>query len=258
MSNNPNVVVLMNEEISVTKIVDNIKKDWNEECVFEKEDQEKFTTYQFEYNNIEFALAVFNSKFPEDMESEINISHYSQQAEKVIENHTNFCVLSIIGDDDEDINMRYVSFTRVVMSLLLSLASEQCIVYDMRSRQLIDKEIYLKMYQNMKVWYKEDEEIFPTDWYINYVIYENEDGFNAITLGFEAFNDYEIEIRNGELKPENILEIMRYIVINVISRYDQIKNGDMIPVPIGGNYEDAIVKKSDSKVLDQETLTIIF
>lgn len=255
---NPNIVVLMNETIEINKVIDNIKKEWNYECVFEISEQEKFINYQFKYNDILFALSVFNTKFPENISNDIINSRYSSQGKEIYDNHTNFCMLSVIGDNLTNTNEVYASFTRIVMSLLISQDSDQCFVYDMRSRQAIDKEIYTKVFKNVKSWHETNKEIFPIDWYVNYIIYKNEDKLSAITLGFETFNDYEIEICNKELNVEEVLKVIKYIVVNVVSRQDKIKNRDLIPIPIGEEYDEAIVKQGKSKILNKETLTIIF
>lgn len=255
---NPNIVLLMKDTLNTNEFIYNIKKTWDYECTFEISEQEKFINYQFKYNNLLFALSIFNTQFPEDIKKDIVNSKYASRAEDIYDHHTNFCILSVVGNSTANVNIIYASFTRIVMSLLLSQDSEECFVYDMKSKQAIDKEIYLKMFENMKSWYKNNEEIFPIDWYVNYIIYKDGDKFSAITLGFEAFNDYEIEIHNKELNPEEILKIMKYIVINVISRQDKIKNRDLVPIPIGENYDEGIVKQAKSKILNKETLVIIF
>ncbi|NFI51837.1 hypothetical protein FDA52_02390 [Clostridium botulinum] len=185
-------------------------------------------------------------------------SRYALKSNEIYNYHTNFCMVSVVGNFDTKLNMVYASFTRIIMSLLFSHTSEQCFVYDIRSKQAIDKEIYMKTFDNMKSWYEKNEEIFPVDWYVNYVIYENEGKFNGITLGFETFNDYEIEIHNKELSVEELLKVIKYIVINVISRQDKIKNRDLISILINGNYDEAVVKQVESKVLYKKTLVVIF
>lgn len=255
---NPNVVLLMKDKINIDKFTDSMKKTWNYECKLEISKQSNFMSYLFKYNNISFILSVFDTVFPEDISKDITNSRYTLKSNNIYNIHTNFCVASVVGNFDTNLNIVYASFTRIIMSLLFSHESEKCFVYDMRSKQVIDKEIYMKMFDNMKVWYENNEEIFPIDWYVNYVIYKNEGEFNAITLGFEAFNDYEIEIHNKELNAEEILKILKYIIINVISQQDKIKNRDLISIPINGDYDEALVKQTKSKVLNKETLVVIF
>lgn len=255
---NPNVVLLMNDSININRFIDNIKSEWGYECLLETEKQERFINYKFEYKNIIFMLSLFEQRFPEDISGDIENSKYSSQGREIYNVHTSFCVLSTLGDNKNNINMLYACFTRIVLSLLLSINSGQCFVYDIKSRQVIDKKMYLKIFDNMKSWYKNNKVIFPIDWYVNYIVYKSGNKYNALTLGLEIFNDYEIEIQNKELNAEDILRIVKYIVINIISKEDKIKNKDLIPIPIGGQYDEGVVKLAKSEVLNRETLTIIF
>lgn len=255
---NPNVVLLMKEKININKFEDNMKNIWNYECKFEVSKQTNYMNYVFQYNNIPFVLSVFDKAFPEDIKEDIKNSRYAGKSMEIYNCHTNFCMVAAIGNFDSDLNMLYACFTRVVMSLLLSNTDDECLVYDIRSQQSIDKKIYMKMLDNMKKGYEKNEDIFPIDWYVNYVIYRSEGKLNGVTIGFEPFNDYEIEIRNKEITDEEILKVMRYIALNVISRNDKIKSGELIPVPIHGAYKEAVVKKDKSKVLNKEILEVIF
>ncbi len=255
---NPNVVLLMKDKINIDKFIDSMKKTWNYECKLEISKQANFISYLFKYNNISFVVSEFDTVFPEDIRKDIINSRYALKSNEIYNYHTNFCMVSVVGNFDTKLNMVYVSFTRIIMSLLFSHIGEECFVYDIRSKQVIDKEIYMKTFDNMKSWYEKNEEIFPVDWYVNYVIYKNEGKFNGITLGFEIFNDYEIEIHNKELSAEEMLKVIKYIVINVISRQDKIKNRDLISILINGNYDEAVVKQVESKVLYKKTLVVVF
>ncbi len=55
-----------------------------------------------------------------------------------------------------------------------------------------------------------------------------------------------------------MLKVIKYIVVNVISRQDKIKNKDLISIPVDDGYDEAVVKQVESKVFNKKTLAVIF
>lgn len=254
---NPNVILMMEENIDFDDFVANFECDWNNKCKYDISEQAKFTNYSFDYGNMLFVCSKFEAKFPdEDIKSDIEESLYGDELEEIYTKHNRFWIISVVENSEEDVTKIYTFFTHVIMSMLRSC--EECLVYDVRSRLAIESDVYLQMYDNMKLWYKQDKFIFPVNWYVNIKIYENEGKLNAFTMGFETFNDYEIEIHNKLITSKEMLNIMKFIIVNVISRQDKIKNMDIIPIPLSGKEEEAIIKKFDSEILKKQALAIIF
>ena len=257
MSNkNPSVVLMLDENIDFNNFVANIKADWDYTCKFDISEQSDFTSYSFNYDNMVFVCSEFAAKFPEDIKNDIEDSIYGDQLEEIYNNHTRFWIISVAENSEEDLTKVYTYFTRVIMSMLCTC--EKSLVYNVWSKLVIQSDIYLQIYDKMKLWYEEDRYIFPVDWYVNISIYGDNEKFSAFTLGFEAFNSYEIEIHNKSIEYKEILSIMKFIVIKVISTHDKIKNKDIIPVPLNGDYCEAIVKQFNSEFLNKEALAIIF
>ncbi len=257
MSNkNPNVVLMVEQKIKFNDFIKALKDDWNYECKYDMSNKSKFTSYSFDYNGIVVLFSEFNSRFPEDIEEDIEESEYGIELKEIYKNHTNFWFISVVERSEDDLRKVYALFTRIVMSMLNVCGKS--IVYDIRSKLAIQSDVYMQMYDNMQQWYKQNRWIFPVDWYVAIQVYEDEGKLNAFTQGFDVFNDYEIEIYNKSISYEELVNIVRFIVINVISRDDKIKSMDTLPVPINGGYKEAIVKKTKSEILDIETLVIIF
>ncbi|URZ08842.1 hypothetical protein [Clostridium felsineum] len=162
----------------------------------------------------------------------------------------------MIENLEKDLAKVYTFFTHVIMSMLHTCG--KCLVYDIKSRLVIESDVYLQMYDNMKSWYEQYKYIFPINWYVNIKVHEYKGKLNAHTIGFETFNDYEIEIHNKSIQYKEIFNIMKFIVVNVISRQDKIKNMDIIPIPLNGNEDEAIVKQFNSEILKKQALAIIF
>lgn len=255
---NPNIVILLEEKIDINKVIDILREDWGFECKYDISEQSQFMNYSFVYEDILFSLSEFCTKFPEDLSEDIENSCYvdENKIEEFYEKYNNFWIVTVMKNNEEDFNKIYSLFTRVVMSMLN--VSKEALVYDVRSRLVIGSEIYLQMYQHMKAAYERKQYFFPTDWYVNIQVYQDKDGIGAVTQGFTVFNDYEIEIHNKQLEYEELYKIVKYIIVNVISRQDKISNMDTIPVPIGTSYEQAIVKQFYSEMLEEEALAIIF
>ena len=255
---NPGTVLLLDEKIDFQKIVSNLKKEWDFECNYEVTKESKFTNYSFSYDNVDFCLSEFDSCYPEDLTDDIEDNGYGEEEElkEIYQNHDKFWIVAVIGDAEEDLNKVYSLFTRVVMSMLY--VCEEALVYDTRTGLVIKSDIYLSMYPQMKKAFEAQQYFFPIDWYINIQIYEDEDGLSAVSQGFDVFNDYEIEIHNKPMEYEELYKIMKFIITNVVSRQDKISNGDVIPVPVDQDYEQAIVKQFQSEVLDEEALAFIF
>jgi len=257
MSNkNPSVVLMLDENININIFVANMKADWDYKYKYEISRQSNFTSYSFSYGNMLFVCSEFATKFPEDIKDDVEDSIYGDGLEEIYNKHTKFWIISVAENSEEDSTKVYTFFTRVIMSMLR--ACEKSLVYDVRSKLVIESDIYLKMYDKMKSWYQKDTYIFPIEWYVNTRIYGNDEKLSAYTLGFEAFNGYEIEIHNKSIKYQEILSIMKFIVIKVISTHDKIKNKDIIPVPLNGNYDEAIVKQFNSEIHNKDALAIVF
>lgn len=240
------------------EVIDMLKSDWKFECNYEVSEQSKFINYTFEYENILFSLSEFDAKFPEDLTDDIRESRYvyENESDEFYEEHNYFWIVTVLENKIEDINKVYTLFTRVIMSILN--VSQEALVYDTRSRLVIEAKVYLQMYPHMQTAFERQQYFFPTDWYVNILVYQDKDGISAFTKGFSAFNDYEIEIHNKPIEYKELYSIMKYIITNVVSRQDKISNRDMIPVPISNGYEQAIVKQFFSEVLEEEALAIIF
>lgn len=257
MSNkNPKVILLMDKTIDFNDVILNMNNDWGFECRPEISRQPECVNYSFEYGKMTVVCSVFCAKFPEDIRGDVCGSIYGSELETIYDEHKSFVIMAVIGETQEELNMTYARFTRIVMAMLKNV--DRGLVYDMMSRQAIQADIYMKMYDSMQTWYQEGEDCFPIDWYVNYKIYEKDGMLNGFTLGFEIFNDYEIEIYDKKLEFEALLNILTFIVLNVISRQDKIRSRDRIPVPIGSRYEEAVVKSNHSKILNKETLVILF
>lgn len=258
MSNkNPTVIVMLQKDINFDDFIASLKYDWNIECKYDKSEQSNFISYSFNYGNMLFACSKFGTRFPDkEVKSDIEESIYGNQLEEIYEDHTNFWIISVIENSEKDLTKVYTFFTHVIMSMLH--ACGKCLVYDIKSRLVIESDVYLQAYDNMKSWYKQDKYIFPINWYVNIKVHEYEGKLNAYTIGFEAFNDYEIEIHNKSIQYKEIFSIMKFIVVNVISRQDKIKNRDIIPIPLNGKEDEAIVKQFDSEILKKQALAIIF
>lgn len=255
---NPGIVLLVDKKIDFHEMVSDLEKEWDFECNYEVEKENKFTNYSFAYDNVNFCLSKFDSKFPEDLTSDIEENAYGEETElkEIYQNHDQFWIVAVIGEIEEDLNKVYALFTRVVMSMLN--VCDEALVYHTRTSLVIKSDIYLSMYPHMKKAYEAQQYFFPIDWYINIQIYEDEEGLSAVSQGFDVFNDYEIEIHNKPMEYEELYQIMKFIITNVVSRQDKISNRDMIPVPVNQGYEQAIVKQFQSEVLDEEALAIIF
>lgn len=253
---NPKVIMLMDKAIDFNDFIINMKNDWGYDCKPEISEQTNFVNYSFEYGGMVIVCSVFCSRFPEDIEGDIRGSMYGSDLTAIYKEHRSFVIAAVLGETREDINKIYALFTRVVMAIMKNV--DKGLVYDMESRQAVQADIYMKMYDNMQEWNRAGEYIFPIDWYVSYKIYEKDGRLSGFTLGFEIFNDYEIEIYDKELAFDELMNIMTFIVVNVISRQDKIHNRDMIPVPVGGEYKEAIVKSNHSNILNRETLVILF
>lgn len=254
---NPKVIMLMDKQVQINDFIENMKKDWEYNCNLEVSQEQKFVNYAFEYEGMVIACSVFDTRFPEEeLEGDIAQSIYGSDLKDIYNEHKCFVIAAVIGDLPVNINKAYSLFTRVVMAFQKNVS--RGLIYDMDSRQAIQTDVYMKMFENMKNWYREGKDIFPTDWYVNYRLYENNGKLNGFTLGFEKFNDYEIEIYDADIEIEELVNILTFIVINVISMQDKIHDRDLIPVPLGEKYSEAIVKLNKSNILDKETLVIIF
>lgn len=257
-SKNPNEIILLEKKININKVIDTLKEDWNFECKYEISEQSQFMNYSFVYEDILFSLSEFGTKFPEDLSDDIENSCYvdENKVEEFYEKHNNFWIVTVLDNNEEDFNKIYSLFTRVVMSILN--VSKEALVYDVRSRLVVDAEIYLQMYRHMQIAFERKQYFFPTDWYVNIQVYQDNDGIGAVTQGFSVFNDYEIEIHNKQMEYEELYKIVKYIVVNVVSKQDKIANMDTILVPIGTSYEQAIVKQFYSEMIEEDALAIIF
>jgi len=253
---NPSVVLMLDQTINFNNFVANMNDDWEYKCKHDISEQPNFINYSFNYGNMLFVCSEFASKFPEDIMDDVKDSIYGDGLEEIYKNHTKFWVVCIVENSEKDLTKVYTFFTRVIMSMLR--ACEKSLVYNVRSSLVIESDMYLQMYDKMKSWYEKDVYIFPIEWYVNIRIYGDDKKLSSYTLGFDAFNGYEIEIHNKTIKYKEMLNIMKFIVIKVVSTYDKIKNKDIIPVPLDDNYVEAIVKQFNSEILNKEALAIIF
>lgn len=254
---NPGIILLLQEEIDFHEVISQLKTQWKFECDYEVEKEDRFVNYSFSYENVNFCLSEFHTKFPEDVTKDIQKNVYGEEAElkKIYDRHNKFWIVAVIGKLEKDLNQVYALFTRVVMSMLR--CCKEALVYNTRSRLIIKSDIYLEMYPHMKSAYEKQQDGFPIDWYVNIHIYQDNEGLSAVTEGFDVFNDYEIEIHNQSMEYEELYRIMKFIIVNVISRQDKISNRDLLPIPLGDGYEEAIVKQFHSEVLGKEALAII-
>lgn len=257
-SRNPSTVILLKKKVDFNEVTSMLGKDWKFECNYEVSEQSKFMNYTFVYESILFSLSEFDAKFPEDLTDDIKESYYvnENEADEFYEEHNHFGIIAVLENKIEDINRVYALFTRVIMSILN--VNQEALVYDTRSRLVIEAKVYLQMYPYMQTAFEQQQDFFPTEWYVDIQMYQGEDGISAFTQGFSVFNDYEIEIHNKPIEYEELYRIMKYIITNVVSRQDKISNGDMVPVPISNDYEQAIVKQFYSKILEEDALAIIF
>lgn len=252
----PNVLVLTIDKIDFENVVKNMKNDWNYQCEYQVNEEKKLTSYVFEYSNLTFVCSEFNSRFPDDLHSEIIESRYGENMENIYNRHQSFWIVSIAECTETDLRIVYMMFTRVIMSIISG--NKECIIYDTRSKVAVESYVYLSMYNNMKICWEQNKTFFPTDFYVNICI-EEINGINSgYTIGFEIFNDYEIVIDEEDISANELRIIMKYIIGNVISRQDKIGNGDTFPIPLNGQYEDAISKRFKCEKLSKDALAIVF
>ncbi|KHD35376.1 hypothetical protein NL50_13780 [Clostridium acetobutylicum] len=155
-------------------------------------------------------MLVFLRKNAETIKTVIDV----EKTEEAV--NTTSKLADVIDISENDLTEVYTFFTHVTMDMLHTCG--KCLVYDIKSRLIIEADVYLQMYDNVKSWYERDKYMFSINWYVNIKVHDYEGKLNAYTTGFDTFNDYEIEIRNKSIQYKEILNIMKFIVVNVILR----------------------------------------
>lgn len=252
----PSALVLTTDKIDFSNVVENLKNDWDYQCEYQCKEEEKMTSYVFEYSNLTFVCAEFNSSFPDDLYSDIIESRYGENLEEIYNNHQSFWIINVVESTESDLRIAYMIFTRVIMSMISG--NKECIVYDMRSRIAVESDVYLSMYDNMRMCWEKNKAFFPVDFYVNVCIEETDGKSSGYTIGFETFNDYEIVIDEKDVSENELWKIMKFIIGNVVSRNDKIGNGDVFPIPLNGQYDEAVAKRFNCAELGKEALAIIF
>ncbi|MDE6253229.1 MAG: hypothetical protein K2M78_11475 [Lachnospiraceae bacterium] len=252
----PNVLVLTTDKIDFNNLVKNMKNDWNYQCEYEVKEDKKMTSYVFEYSNLTFVCSEFNARFPDDLHSEIIGSRFGENLEDIYDCHQSFWIVNTAESTESDLRIVYMMFTRVIMSMISG--NKGCIIYDTRSRTAIESDVYLSMYNNMRICWEKDKSFFPIDFYVNICIEEINGKSSGYTIGFEIFNDYEIVIDEKAVSADELRKIMKFIIGNVVSRNDKIGNGDIFPIPLDGQYDEAISKRFSCEKLGKDALAIIF
>lgn len=252
----PNVIVLTTDKIDFNNVVNNMKSDWSYQCEYSVREDEKMTSYVFEYSNLTFVCSEFNSRFPGDLHSEILDSRYGENIEEIYDNHQSFWIVNTVECTESDLRIVYMMFTRVIMSMISG--NKDCIIYDTISKTAVESDVYLSMYNNMKMCWEKNKSFFPIDFYVNICIEETDGISSGYTIGFEVFNDYEIVIDEKEVSENELRKIMKFIIANVVSKNDRIGNGDVFPIPLNGEYEEAVSKRFSCEKSGKDALAIIF